>query len=592
MWTNIVLTALRKEPHLRYQSARELGEDIDRHLRGLPILARRSTWRYRTTKFVRRNKALVAGVSLLILSLLGGIVGTSWQWLRAENEAMSARFSSQQAWQNERLALQQVYRANIALAASELERGNANMARVRLDECSQEFRNWEWQYFDSRLKDEELLLLGHKNQVSQSVFVQEGKQLITGSWDGTIRVWNMADGRELGVLRDKMRAIGNVVGSADGRILASASHDEVVRIWDVQRRSVITRIPSERGYIALSPDGSLLACASLLDKRVRLWNATSGELIRELPKPPTISGRVEFNGDGTQLAYSSAGGVVLWNVVAMEEMRELAGEHSMVPFAFSPDGQRLITGSNDREFQGKLWKVSTGELIADLGKHFLEVRHASFSADGRLVATASNDTTIRVANGLTGQQVTVLHDHRGPVAWTAFSPDGTYLASCSDDQTIRLWDPRTGRPIRVLVGHAGMVYYIAFTPDSRRLASCSLDGTARIWDIDNAESGVCWGHGKTVLAATFSPDNRAILSGSLDGTVRLWNTSTAREIRQFGEVAVPTNEGLLTSQPSSNGARSLSRSRRNGTCSGGCLQSRWFMGCSCATRRKDRCVEL
>ena len=531
---NIVLKALRKEPQNRYQSARQLADDIDRHLRGLPIRAQRPTWRYRTSKFVRRNKALVIAASLILLSLVGGIVGTTLQWRRAQNEASSARLATRHAEQNEQVALLQVYRANISLAAAELERGNANAARLWLDACSEGLRNWEWHHFKRRLSLGQIVLAGHTGRVCQSVFLHGGSQLATASWDGTIRIWNVEDGAEITVLRDDMDRIGNLVGSADGRRLATASHDGVLRIWDVDKQSLVTKIATQGGHIAFSSDGSHLACASKIDMRVRVWEASSGTLVAKLPKAPATPGVVVFSPDGTRLAHSSLEGVVLWDVASKSEVFELGDDQSIAhPFAFSPDGHRLLTATGEPDIRVKLWNARTGESIAELSQHSRGIRHASFSADGALVVTASNDSTLKISDGMTGEQIDVLHGHQGPVSWTGFAPDGSLLASCSDDSTVRLWDPSTGRPLRILAGHTGYVHSLNFAPDGRHLASCSIDQSARVWDLGAVEPAVCQGHEGIVMATASSPDNALIASGSLDGTVRLWDIKAAQQVASF-----------------------------------------------------------
>ncbi|MEU7576648.1 hypothetical protein AB0B50_03465 [Streptomyces sp. NPDC041068] len=203
-----------------------------------------------------------------------------------------------------------------------------------------------------------------------------------------------------------------------------------------------------------------------------------------------------------------------------------AGEVESV--AISPDG-RLVAGAG-HDGTVRLWEAATDKQRRALKGHRGAVNAVAFSPDGRSVVSAGHDGTVRLWNTATGKRQSVLKGHQGPVNSAVLSPDGRTVASGGHDGTVRLWNTGTGKQRRALSGHRGAVRSVAFSPDGRTLASAGEDGTVRVRDaVTGKERTTLEGHEGAVNSVAFSPDGRMAVSGGKDGTVRLWNAATGKE---------------------------------------------------------------
>jgi serine/threonine protein kinase len=201
---------------------------------------------------------------------------------------------------------------------------------------------------------------------------------------------------------------------------------------------------------------------------------------------------------------------------------------SVYSVAFSPDGQVLASGSDDGTI--KLWEVKTGRVINSLRGHSNLVSEVAFSPDGKVLASGSYDSTIKLWEVKTGRVINSLRGHSNHVISVAFSPDGKVLASGSYDNTIKLWSVATGREINSLRGHSDPVHSVAFSPDGKVLASGSYDSTIKLWEV--ATGRVINSLSDQSYSLAFSPDGKVLASGSND-TIKLWEVATGRVINSL-----------------------------------------------------------
>ena len=406
---------------------------------------------------------------------------------------------------------------------------------------------------------------GHTNLVSAVQFSPDGQQVVSVSWDHTLRLWR-SDGKLLHILKGHQDAIYGVAFSPDGQMIASASADKTIKLWSPDgqlletlsgHRNVVRAVvfspdsqlvvsASQDGDIrfwnrdgtlrrtvtghegnpifalSLSPDGQTLASGGG-DGTVRLWTA-EGQLLQTLTGHTRGVYSVAFSPDGSTIASGSHDrSVRLWDADGTFR-RELRGHTAWVDsVTFSPDGERLASASRDRTI--KLWRLE-GQLITTLQGHENEVQTVAFGPDHQL-ASAGADNTIRIWK-IQEELFTVVDAHKEPMRDVSFSPDGSLMATAGGDNNIRLLQS-DGTLVQRLGGHQSTVYSVNFSPDGQTLISTSDDHTIKVWTVGNDRAvRTLEGHDSRVYASTLSPDGQTLATSSRDRTVKMWDLDSGQ----------------------------------------------------------------
>jgi eukaryotic-like serine/threonine-protein kinase len=296
---------------------------------------------------------------------------------------------------------------------------------------------------------------------------------------------------------------------------------------------------AEASRVAVSPDGSRLAVLWMGPKGwvFTLYDPHSGKPGATSAHDIGFTWALVFNPDGTSIATAGEDGLTrLWDTSTGTMTAQCRGHtRKVLSVAFRPDGRRLVTTSADGTV--RQWDSTTGREVESPYEHHVgEVVTAAYSPDGLWVASGGWDRTIRVWEAANRHDVAILPGHTAVVSELAFTADGRRLASASQeggleywvDRTVRLWEVGLQAGASVLRGHTGYVYPVAYSPDGQWIASGSWDKTVRLWDAVSGESCAILPHERFVRALAFSRDSLWLVSGCDHESLHIWNVATAR----------------------------------------------------------------
>ncbi len=390
---------------------------------------------------------------------------------------------------------------------------------------------------------------------------------------GAIQLFDVATGKLTAMLTGYPALVQWVAFTPDGKSLVGGAVEDTVKVWDVSTRG--ERLTFHAGtHLALAPDGNTLAVVRG-GREIQLWDVASGRSLVRIGSVPSQIHGMRFDPAGTQLAVACDDGTV--RLFDARNIHDLPGHRPAEAWAvaFAPDGKTLASAGDDHVI--RLWSVPGFKQQAVLRGHASLIASVAFSPDGRTLASGSFDQTVRLWDAATGREKAVLRGHAKEIRAVGFSPDGRWLASFAKSVKqvtgeLKLWDVGTGNlkialPARGTcvsfsangllafqddheavsfldvstlkqthgIPGVGPVSCLTLAPDSQTLATGHEDGMVKLWDVNRSEerSRLLPLVAGDLRALAFSPDGKTVASAGTDKTIRLWQAATGLELFRF-----------------------------------------------------------
>ena len=546
----ICLMCLEKNPERRYPSAAALADDLGRYLTHQQVHARRPTPFDRLRKWSLRHVGVVwTAMVAAVLMALGLAVGASLL-ARSRSVALEQRAAAEEASRiaqkqtllanhQRQVTKQNYYNATIQLAHRSWERGTIDrtidlLDRLRPNGGDADLRGFEWHYLWGLCNTAHISRIEHDGALRAIAYSPDGRIMATAGDDKIVRIWDASSGEQVHAFSGHTQLVSDVEFAPHDAVLATASADKTVRLWNYETGELAATLEGhqhEVGGLAFSRDGMLLAsaCGVLrLNKANPLSRFVTGE---------------------------TRGEVRIWAMSTLESSLEFeAHQTSVLDVCFSPDGQTLATASADATV--KLWDVKGSSATErDVLRYDSPVLAVSYSPNGRYVATGEWDGQTRLWEIGSNASAGALARHDAPVMCVRFSPDGERLATSSYDQIVRIWNVLDRTEDRRYRGHKDAVLCLAFTPDGEKVASASIDGEMKVWTLTNRQQykvlrGMTTWDSLASYCLAFSPDSDWIAGSGR--TINIWRRPFESSNPRILRGDKPHNDLVITA--SSDGA--------------------------------------
>ena len=377
-----------------------------------------------------------------------------------------------------------------------------------------------------------IALLGHADSILACAVTPDGRRLVSGSHDRTLKLWDLDSGNCLHTFEGHADWVLACAVTPDGRRLVSGSDDRTLKLWDLDSGNCLHTFEGHADWVracAVTPDGRRLVSGSR-DSTLKLWDLDSGNCLYTFEGHTTGVRACAITPDGRRLVSGSSDHTLkVWDLDSGNCLRTLEGhEDQVLACAVTPDGRRLVSGSDDHTL--KVWDLESGNCLRTFREHRSAVPVCAVTPDGRRLVSGSDDRTLKLWDLDSGNCLHTFEGHADWVRTCAVTPDGRRLVSGSRDSTLKVWDLKSGHCLRTL-GHTGAVWACAVTPDGRRLVSGSYDHTLKVWDLDFGSCLRILRHTGAVLACAVTPDGRRLVSGSDDRTLKIWDLNSGDCLR-------------------------------------------------------------
>lgn len=414
-------------------------------------------------------------------------------------------------------------------------------------------------------RGKEIILTGHAQEVLSLAMSPDGKSLVSGGADQTVRIWNLDSGRErlkIDLKRTFNNHVHTVAFSPEGAQVAAGCFDSLVHLWDAATGREIGHLKGHESWIAsiaFTPDGKTLASAGQ-DSSIRLWDVSTGSERLKISIDQRKADSVAFSPDGGLLASGDDNGAVeLWDPSTGRKIRTFTGHRDGVrSIAFSADGKLLVSASGGWAYSGerpgttcRVWEVATGREAFRLEDASEDMRIATFTAGGRALVTGGSGRP-RFWDVPTGREFNRRIGHAAPVLAVAFSPDGKTVTSAGRDERLFRWEVGTGRALAeqrmVPPDRSGgkELNRVALSQNLRFAALSGHEMPVSVLDCDSGKILRAFEGGSGSGPLALSADGSKVAASPKRGGIEVWEAAAGARLLQ---AKIPNDAYALAFSP-------------------------------------------